>query len=111
MADDGSAGSQLSNAASFIKIGSRDWKISETIYSKGVDAVKIKKMRETFGEQWATVRVKESLSGKVPLGKFVCDGPIYKFPKKLSMDPISKSSKTHQRNQGKTRKKLSIILR
>ncbi len=60
MADDGSAGTQLSNGASFIKIGSRDWKIRETIYSKGVAAVKIKKCAKLLasnGRVRATARV------------------------------------------------------
>jgi len=39
MAYDGSAAPQLSDAASFIKIGSRDWKIGELIYSIGATAV------------------------------------------------------------------------
>ncbi len=77
MADDGSAGSQVSNAAIFIKIGSRDWKIRETIYSTGVTAVKkYKKCVKLLASNGRLHELKESLSGKVPLGKFVCGGPI-----------------------------------
>jgi hypothetical protein len=63
MADNGSARAQLSNAASFIKIGSRDWRLGEKICSTGTTAVEkvvggnVSKMRERFGDQWATARL------------------------------------------------------
>ena len=64
MADNGGAASQLSDAASFIKIGSRDWKIGEQIYSISATAVEKSKMRETFGDHWATARVEGVIVGK-----------------------------------------------
>jgi hypothetical protein len=48
MADNGRARAQLSNAASFIKISSRGWRLSEKIYSTGTMAVE--KKIESFGD-------------------------------------------------------------
>ncbi len=110
MADDGGAGSQVSNAASFIKISSLDWKIGETIYSTGIAAVE-NKMCKTFGEQWETALVEGVIVGKGVTRNVHVLWTNLKVPKKLSMDAITKSSKTHQHNQEKNSKKLSIILR
>jgi hypothetical protein len=44
MADNGSSRAQLSNAASFIKICSRDWRLGEKKYSTGTTAVEKLKM-------------------------------------------------------------------
>jgi hypothetical protein len=75
MAANGNAGTQLSNAVSSIKIWSlplTDLEVQllgKQIYSTGTTAV------ESFGYQWATARVR-GLSGKDPIRKFVCNGPI-----------------------------------
>ena len=55
---------QLSDAASFIKIGSLDRKIGKVMYSIDATAVEKIKMRESFGDQWATARVEEVIVGK-----------------------------------------------
>jgi hypothetical protein len=52
---------QLSDAATSIKIGQREWKIGEAIYSQGVEK---SKMLESFGDQWATARVEGIIVGK-----------------------------------------------
>ena len=64
MAADGSANFQLSDAATSIKVGSRVWKIGDTIYSMGDQAVTKSKMRETFGAQYVQARLEGVIIGK-----------------------------------------------
>ena len=107
MANEGSSAPQLSYAASFIKVGSRDWKIGEVIYSIGTTAVEKSKMRESIGDQWATARV-EGLGGRV--GVIVGKGATkkvrvrwtnLKYLKNSSMDFSTRSFKIHPRHQEK----------
>ena len=49
---------------SSIKIGSRVWKLGESISSIGTTAVSKSKLRESFGDQWAQARVTGILLGK-----------------------------------------------
>jgi hypothetical protein len=60
----GSFAKRISDAATSIKIGQREWKIGEAIYSHGVTAVEKSKMLESFGDQWATARVEGIIVGK-----------------------------------------------
>jgi hypothetical protein len=47
----------LSAAVSSFKIGHRTWKIENKFRSIGTKVIKIRKMVETFGEQYATSQV------------------------------------------------------
>ena len=51
----------LSAAVSSFKIGQRTWKIENIFRSIGTKVIKIRKMVETFGEQYATSQAKESV--------------------------------------------------
>jgi hypothetical protein len=59
-----SADPQLSDAAISIKIGSRVWKIGNTIYSQGVTDVAKSKMVEAFEDQHATAEVEGVIVGR-----------------------------------------------
>ena len=106
MADDGSAGSQLSNAAIFIKIGSRDWKIGEKIYSVGTTAVSNQKMRENFRDCCATARVEGVIVGKGATKKVcvrwtnlkVSEEMEYGYNHQIFKDPSAQSKKKVQKN-------------
>jgi hypothetical protein len=71
-----SADPQLSNAATSIKIGSRVWKIGDTIYSQG-------KMVETFGDQYATAQVEGVIVGKGATKKVRVRWTNLKVPKEM----------------------------
>jgi hypothetical protein len=55
---------QLSNTGSTITIAGRVWKIGDKIHSKGVSAVGMAKMLETFGDQHAQANAEGELLGK-----------------------------------------------
>ena len=62
--DGAGAGIAASGAGPSIKIGSRVWRIGETITSIGATAVCKSKLRESFGDRWAQASVTGILLGK-----------------------------------------------
>ena len=106
MANEGSSAPQLSYAASFIKVGSRDWKIGEVIYSIGTTAVEKSKMRESFGDQWATALFEGVIVGKSATKKVrvrstnlkVPEEIEYEFQHSIFKDPSAPPRKKAQKN-------------
>ena len=62
--DAAGVGPAASDVLSSIKIGSRVWKLGESISSIGTTAVSKSKLRESFGDQWAQASVTGILLGK-----------------------------------------------
>ncbi len=89
MAADGSVEFQLSDAATSIKIGSRVWKIGDSIYSMGHQAVTKLKMHENFGGQYAQGQLEGVIMGRGATKKVRVkwtNVQDYKFPTNLIWD-------------------------